>query len=44
MDARCARPPFEHVLTTRILTAERFSPWGYSRDERSLSPSALALA
>lgn len=32
------------LIETLILTAERFSPWGYPRDERGLSTSALALA
>lgn len=32
------------LIETLILTAERFSPWGYPRDERSRSASALALA
>lgn len=32
------------LIETLILTAERFSPWGYPRDERGLPASALALA
>lgn len=32
------------LIETLILTAERFSPWGYPRDERRLAASALALA
>lgn len=32
------------LIETLILTAERFSPWGYPRDERRISASALALA
>jgi hypothetical protein len=32
------------LIETLILTAERFSPWGYPRDKRGISASALALA
>lgn len=32
------------LIETLILTAERFSPWGYPRDERSIAASALTLA
>lgn len=32
------------LIETLILTAERFSPWGYPRDERGIPPSAFALA
>ena len=32
------------LIETLLLTAERFSPWGYPRDERGLSASALTLA
>lgn len=32
------------LIETLILTAERFSPWGYPRDERSIPAPALALA
>ena len=32
------------LIETLILTAERFSPWGYPRDERGISASALSLA
>jgi hypothetical protein len=32
------------LIETLILTAERFPPWGYPRDEHSLSAKALALA
>lgn len=32
------------LIETLILTAERFSPWGYPRDERGISASAVALA
>jgi hypothetical protein len=32
------------LIETLILTAERFSPWGYPTDERSIAASALALA
>lgn len=32
------------LIETLILTAERFSPWGYPRDERGISAPALALA
>ena len=32
------------LIETLILTAERFSPWGYPRDERGIPASALALA
>lgn len=32
------------LIETLILTAERFSPWGYPSDERSLPAPALALA
>ena len=32
------------LIETLILTAERFSPWGYPRDERGILAPALALA
>jgi transposase len=32
------------LIETLILTAERFSPWGYPRDQRGISASAVALA
>ena len=32
------------LIETLILTAERFSPWGYPRDERSIPAAPLALA
>jgi hypothetical protein len=32
------------LIETLILTAERFSPWGYPKDERGIPASALALA
>lgn len=32
------------LIETLILTAERFSPWGYPRDVRNISAPALALA
>lgn len=32
------------LIETLILTAERFSPWGYPKDERGNPASALALA
>ncbi len=32
------------LIETLILTAERFSPWGYPRGERSIVATALALA
>lgn len=32
------------LIETLILTAERFSPWGYPTDERGIPASALALA
>ncbi|MDO8813105.1 MAG: IS4 family transposase [Gallionella sp.] len=32
------------LIETLILTAERFSPWGYPRDVRGISAPALALA
>ncbi|MBI4754796.1 MAG: IS4 family transposase [Betaproteobacteria bacterium] len=32
------------LIETLILTAERFSPWGYPTGERRISASALALA
>lgn len=32
------------LIETLILTAERFSPWGYPRDERRIPAPALALA
>lgn len=32
------------LIETLILTAERFSPWGYPRDERGISAATLALA
>lgn len=32
------------LIETLILTADRFSPWGYPRDERSTSATAVALA
>lgn len=32
------------LIETLILTAERFSPWGYPRDERRLPAPAVALA
>lgn len=32
------------LIETLILTAERFSPWGYPCDGRGISPSAVALA
>jgi transposase len=32
------------LIETLILTAERFSPWGYPRDERGIPAQALALA
>ena len=32
------------LIETLILTAERFSPWGYPRDVRDLSASAFTLA
>ena len=32
------------LIETLLLTAERFSPWGYPRPERSIAAAALALA
>lgn len=32
------------LIETLILTAERFSPWGYPKDEHGLPAAALALA
>ena len=32
------------LIETLLLTAERFSPWGYPKDERGLPASAIALA
>jgi len=32
------------LIETLILTAERFSPWGYPRDQRTSPAAALALA
>ena len=32
------------LIETLILTAERFSPWGYPKEERGIPASALALA
>ena len=32
------------LIETLILTAERFSPWGYRTGERGLAVSAIALA
>jgi IS4 transposase len=32
------------LIETLILTAERFSPWGYPRDEHGIPAAALALA
>ena len=32
------------LIETLLLTAERFSPWGYARDERGIAAPALALA
>jgi hypothetical protein len=32
------------LIETLILTAERFSPWGYRADERGLPAAAIALA
>ncbi len=32
------------LIETLIFTAERFSPWGYPRDQRSIPAAALALA
>ena len=32
------------LIETLILTAERFSPWGYATDEHGITAPALALA
>ncbi len=32
------------LIETLLLTAERFSPWGYARDERGIAAPAFALA
>ena len=32
------------LIETLILTAERFSPWGYTTDERGIVAPALAMA